>query len=434
MIISQNGIFNSGERIAVATSGGVDSMVLLDYMQKNAKAYQISVLAINVEHGIRGKDSIADTNFVKEYCKKHDIPILCYAIDTPTYAKQNGLSIEQAARQLRYQCFSDAIANGKCDKVATAHHKSDNTETVLFNLFRGTGLQGLTGISKTRLDGIIRPFINVSKADILEYAKQNDVPYVTDQTNLCTDYTRNHIRLNVIPEIKKVFPELDQSIERLSSIATLTEEYMATEVDKILILEQDVASILLPNHPALLSRAIIKALKHVGIEKDWQKIHLDSVISLADGLNGSSLTLPKGVIATREYDRITISKKVEKEKATLPFSLGVFKFANVTISITKIADKNVDLKSGLYIDLTKLPSDTVIRTKEQGDTFTKFGGGTKLLNDYLTDKKIPVRTRDNIPLLASGHEILAIFGVQISNRVRVDSDLDNIAKLEIKPC
>ena len=432
MVICDKSIFTSGERIAVATSGGVDSMVLLDYMQKNAKAYQISVLAINIEHGIRGKASVDDTNFVKGYCQKHGIPLLCYAIDTPAFAKQNGLSIEQAGRKLRYQCFSDAIAQGKCDKIATAHHKGDNTESVLLNIFRGTGLQGITGIAKTRKDGIIRPFINTAKQDILEYAKQNGIPYVVDQTNFSTDYTRNHIRLNVIPEIKQTFPELDQSIQRLSSIATLTEDYLSSQVDNILTLKDKLASILLPSHPALLSRAIIKALKHVGIEKDWQKIHLDSIIDLANGQNGNSVDLPKGVVAVKEYDYIAIFKQEEKNTATIPFSLGTFTFNNAVITITKVDDGNVDLKSGLYIDLDKLNGDTVIRTKQNGDSFTKFGGGTKSLNDYLTDKKIPIRTRENLPILASGQQVLAIFGIQISNGLKVDNNSKNIAKLDIE--
>ena len=149
MQVNLGNLIDKNDVVAVATSGGSDSMALLHYLHQNSDQLQIKVLALNVEHGIRGQSSVDDSNFVKDYCKENDIPCLTYTVDSLKKAKDDGLSVEQAARTLRYGCFFDAIEKGKCNKVATAHHLKDNFESVLFNLFRGSGLKGLSGIKKT---------------------------------------------------------------------------------------------------------------------------------------------------------------------------------------------------------------------------------------------------------------------------------------------
>ena len=208
----------NGDKIAVALSGGSDSMALLNYMLSLSKKFEITVIALNVEHGIRGESSIRDTEFVKDYCSKHNVELLTYSVDSLKKADQEKLSVEQAARILRYECFFDAINSKKCTKVATAHHLDDNTESVLFNLFRGTGVKGATGIERNFNDKIIRPFLTVKKEDIQDYVIKNNIPYVTDDTNFCCDYTRNALRLKVIPEIKKLFPKMQDGLLRFAEI------------------------------------------------------------------------------------------------------------------------------------------------------------------------------------------------------------------------
>ena len=163
--------------IAVAVSGGSDSMALLHFMLSVKDTYGFSLVALNVEHGIRGELSLKDTEFVKEYCKNLGIKTLLYKVDAVKHAKENKLTLEQSARILRYDCFFDAINSKKCDVVATAHHRGDNFESILFNLFRGTGLKGLTGISD--MDGkIIRPLLSVSKTEIEKYIEENKADYL----------------------------------------------------------------------------------------------------------------------------------------------------------------------------------------------------------------------------------------------------------------
>ncbi len=428
MKIDLNSVISKGKTLAIAVSGGSDSMALLHYTFLNAKKFEINVIALNVEHGIRGESSISDTAFVKDYCSKNDIPLLTYSVDSVNNAKQNKLSLEQSARILRYNCFFDAIACKKCDAVATAHHQSDNLESVLFNLFRGTSLKGVSGITQDYDGKIVRPLLNVSKAEIDEYVKTNDIPFVTDESNFDDDFTRNHLRLNVIPKIKEVFPEVEKSVSRFSSIAKIEDEYLDQVAHSILSIEQSVCKIRLGNHKAISSRAVIIALKELGLEKDWEKVHVDGVLDLEQSQNGSVIHLPKGIVAVREYDDIVIFKKDDFFLSSIPFSIGEHKFGKTKISITPLLRSGIDLKNGFYADLKKIPKTAIIRTKLDGDVFTKFGGGTKKLCDYLTDKKIPLRLRDTLPVLADGNTILLIFGLAVSNLIKVDESTENIVK------
>lgn len=419
-------LVKENQTIAIATSGGSDSMALLHYTFANRKKLHINVIAINVEHGIRGESSLSDTNFVKDYCQKLSIPCLFYKVDALKTAKEKKLSVEQSARLLRYQCFFDAINSGKCDMVATAHHQRDNAESVLFNLFRGTGIKGAKGIDLNYQDKIIRPLVNVSKEEIDEYVKQNDIPYVTDQTNFCTDYTRNDIRINLLPKIKQTFPEVEKSLSRFAHIMSETDDYISQQADKIITVNADHVKISLPVHKAIFATALIKALNHLGVKKDWESAHVDFAYSLTKKENGARANLLDFVTAIKEYDGLVLYKEKEKTHSALPFTLGKIEFCESVVSILPVEDP--DLKDGLYGDLNKIPETAVIRKRLDGDLFTKFGGGSKSLGDYLTDKKVPLRVRDNLILLADGKEVLVIFGLAISQKIKVEQSTKNIIK------
>jgi len=418
--------------VAVALSGGSDSMALLHFLNSNASAFGYKVIALNVEHGIRGEDSEKDTAFVKDYCSKMAIPTICYKVDSLKKAKEDKLSIEQAARVLRYECFFDAISSGKCSKVATAHHGSDNVESVLLNLFRGTGVKGLTGIKENFDDKIIRPFLGVKKDEIESYVKENGIPFVTDKTNFDDNYTRNFLRLNVIPKIKEVFPEVELSIKRLIDTATAEDEYLDGVAESALIKKDGRAEIAIPVHRAVFMRSAVKALKHLGVEKDWERIHLVDAYSLTEKENGSSINLPKGIVACREYDKITFYLSQGDYKEEIPFALGSVSFNGKTLSLSPIELKKIDLKSALILDVDKIPQGALIRTKQDGDAFKKFGGGTKSLGDFLTDKKVPKSERDTLPLIAYENKVLAVFGVAISDDVKVDENTKKAIKIDIE--
>lgn len=428
MQIELKDYFSKNQTVAVAVSGGSDSMALLHYMQSNAVLYGINIVALNVEHGIRGEASVKDSEFVRKYCKRNGIVLIEYKVDSLLHAQNNKLSVEQSARELRYGCFFDAINSGKCDKVATAHHLRDNAESVLLNIFRGTGIKGLKGINAKYSDKIVRPLLTVDKVDIEKYIINNKIPFVTDETNLSDDYTRNYIRLNVMPKIKEIFPEVEKSISRLSSIACIEDEFMDQTARSYLSISNGVAQILIPPHRAIFNRVVIIALKELGLEKDWQKVHVDSIYSLCNLENGSEIVLPKRFTAIKEYDKIIITEKKQTSCCSIPFSVGEIDFDGNKLS-AQFVQAPIDLKDGLFLDVDKIPQTAVVRYKEDGDVFTKFGGGTKKLNDYFTDVKIPLRLRASTPVIATGNVVLAVFGVAISEKVKVDNSTKKIIKI-----
>ncbi len=404
-------------------------MALLHYLLSKKDAIGFNLIAINVEHGIRGDESISDSAFVKSYCESLGVSLLSYSVDAPLKAKLDKLSLEQSARTLRYECFYDAINLGKCDVVATAHHLLDNAESILFNLFRGTGLKGLCGIKQNFENKVIRPFLSVSKDEILEYVSKNQIPFVNDSTNFDDEYTRNYIRLNILPKIKEIFPDVDKNLYRLSEILTLEDDYLDQTAKSSLGVESDGAiSIKLDLPPAIFSRAVILALKNLGVKKDWEKQHIDNVISLISLENGSKVNLLSGVVAIKEYDKIVLYLESDFVCESLPFKLGTINFLGKTHSIS-LVERPTDLKSGFYLDYDKIPKTAVIRTKADGDEFTKFGGGTKSLSDYFTDEKIPLRLREKLPIIADGKVVLAIFGIAISQKVKVDENTSKIIQL-----
>lgn len=421
-------LLKRGKIVAVAVSGGKDSMALLHYLFFNADKFGVNVVCLNIEHGIRGETSVNDSLFVKSFCEKNGIPLISYSVDSKKKAEEDKLSLEESARILRYQCFFDAIQKNKCDYVATAHHKRDNVESVLLNLFRGTGLKGVKGINETYKEKIIRPLLNVGKSEIENYVENNKIPFVTDETNLSDDYSRNFIRLNVLPKIEEIFPNAENNVNRFAEIVKEEDEYLDGVAKKSVIEKDNRAEIVLPASDVILKRAVIFALKSVGVIKDWEKVHIDSVCSLTHKKNGAFVMLLDGVTAHKEYDRIVFIKEEEKNPLHIPFGIKEFEFGGKTYKIEK-AGKNADLKSGLYLDACKLPKDAVIRTKEEGDVFTKFGGGTKSLGDYLTDKKVPLRLRESIPIIAKDNIVFAIFGIAVSDKVKIDKDTSEIVKL-----
>ena len=218
-------LIQKNQTIAVALSGGKDSMCLLTCLLALKNDYNLTIKAINIDHSIRGVESENDSLFVKNYCEKLGMPLAFFKVDAIEFSKENGYSLEQGARILRYQIFDKLLSENFADKIATAHHKSDNFETVLFNIFRGTGLKGVTGIPKQR-DNFIRPLLNVTKAEIDSYIIKNNIPYVEDATNFDSDYTRNFIRNELSPKILDKFPSAEDAVYRLSQIAKEEDDFL----------------------------------------------------------------------------------------------------------------------------------------------------------------------------------------------------------------
>lgn len=425
-------LFSRGEIVAVALSGGKDSMCLLHLLLENQEKLNITVKAINVEHGIRGESSVLDSEFVKTHCKALNLPLKQISFDCKAYSKELGLTLEEGARKFRYDYFSSLIKEGFCDKVATAHHLSDTAETVLLNLFRGTSPSGLKGIPEISREGkIIRPLLGATREEIDCYVQENSIPYVTDESNLEEEYTRNFIRINLIPLVKTRFPEMEKSVARLSKIIAEEDEYLSQEALKGIRKVNGGIEVKDSLAKPIFSRACVIAMKGVGIVKDYEKAHIDALFNLLSQNVGAKIDLKNGVSAIREYGVITLYKKGEKEHCEFPFEEGEYFFKGCKVTVSKESDFNFKDKkeNEIYLDGDKVLKGSVIRFRKDGDVFTKFGGGTKNLGDYMTDKKIPLRLRESIPLVAYGNEILAICGVEISEKVRISDKSTSILKI-----
>ena len=411
--------------IAVALSGGRDSMALLDRLLQE----DVKVKAICVEHGIRGEISKIESKKVAEYCKDLGVECRVYSVDVPRVSKERKLTIEQTARELRYECFERALNEGFCDYIATAHHADDNAETVLMRIMRGTGAKGLTGISEVR-DRYIRPLLNVTRDEIDEYVKARGITYFEDETNTCTDYTRNFIRHEIMPKLKERYPMAVKSITRLSESIRRDEEYFDMIVKEKIVDLGDAWGIKVEDiiTPAIGERLIRKAFSNLGVTADVEERHVEIVKSLAFMENGTSLDMPYNTRCSKEYDLITIYKyQAQGEVELVLDDIKTYLFGDRKITV----DLKDSIGKGIFVDYDKVEG-AVFRKRREKDTFKRYGGGTKSLGDYLTDIKLPKRLRDDLIVLAKGSEVYAILGVEISDKAKIDDTTTRIVQLKVE--
>lgn len=425
--IKKRQLVKSGERIAVACSGGKDSMCLLHYMCTHRDELGIDVCAVNVDHGIR-ENSESDSNFVAKYCEKHDIKLYSFKVNAKQFSEDKKLTLEQGARECRYRVFRSLLSKHLVDKVALAHHLQDQAETILLNIFRGTGIAGAGGMDYIRDDMYIRPLLNTSKSEIRAYVERNDIPYVEDETNQDDDFNRNYIRNRIMPLIRYRWSNADNAIASFGSNCRQDEAYIESTISNdAIVLEEGIARIYstyFVYQDAYVYRLILRALKAIGMSVNIEKKHLKMIKDMAlEAENGTKMSLPNGLTVIKEYNFITFTNRTTKpSNKEYPFIKGKLDISNFGLIETFMLKKfNIGDYTHL-IDLSKLPKDAKWRFRRDGDTFEKFGGGTNSLSDYLIDKKIPVRLRNLIPVLASGNEILIVAGVEISDKVKVDDN------------
>ena len=433
--IIEDNLIKKGETVAVACSGGIDSICLLHFLHSQQKKLGINVVAINVDHSIRNTSS-NDTQFVVDYCQKNNIICHKFKVDVPKLAKQQKLGLEETARIARYKIFDNVLDNNLADKIAIAHHQSDQVETVLLNIFRGAGLKGASGMD-TKQGKYIRPFLNISKSDILTYAKENNIDYVVDETNFDVDYSRNFLRNEIIPQLKTKWKNVENNILNFANICKQDDEYINSTLNfDDISFEKDLARIPLYKFASAVSvqnRVLKYCFQKLGLSKDIEKRHLTLLRELAqNSKSGTKVNLPNKLRASVEYDELVLAiPKKQKELAKKEFKIGKTEFENIAISIKKETfDGNAETltckKNCHYIDADKLPADVLWRARKNGDVFTKFGSGEKKLKDYLIDKKVPQENREQIPMLATGNEIYCVLGYEISDKIKVTDKTKNI--------
>ena len=376
---------------------------------------RLNLFVVTVNHGIR-EEAESDCQFVADYCKKLGVECQVVNVDVPTYCKENKVSIETGARILRYKVF-DSL---ETDYVCLAHNADDNAETVLMHILRGSGAKGASGIRE--INGkYFRPLLHLTRQEIEQYAIEHNVPHVTDSTNDDVNYTRNFIRHKVLPLLEEINPRVKQNVLSFADSIAQDDCYLDGLADiSGVLFEQNCARIpteLLSLPVPLSYRALSKVFNRLGVYHDVEKSHYYSILRLRDNSGGKSVSLPHGLVATNDYDYITIWKNEQNsaESFEIPFKVGQ---TDTPVGVVEVSTEPT--LGALRFDVNKLPENCVFRLRRQGDTFTKFGGGTKTLKKYLIDKKIPQRQRDSLLLLARGSEIYVICGVEIADSVKVD--------------
>jgi len=433
--IKQNKLILPGEVIGVACSGGRDSISLLHFLNSVKTELDCEVVAVNVDHGIRSNSAL-DTEFVVKFCKEHGIRAYKFKGEAVKVAKEEKLTIEQAARKVRYGVFESLIKRGLADKIALAHHMQDQAETVLLNILRGAGLGGARGMSAIR-DGIfIRPFLTTPREEIMAYIDENNLEYVEDKINKDKEYTRNYMRNIVLPALRKRFKGVDRNLVNFASICSKDDDYIKSQIDiNTLIEEKDLVRVPLTyfyQNEAVLNRILLKVLSKFTLQ-DIESKHLAMIRSFAlEANNGSIISLPFGIKVSKEYDYIAIGYIKKKElKTAKNFKTGKLVVEGYGIIKASSTEKLQQPQMHQHIvDATKIPANAVWRFKEEGDMFAPLGlGGSKKLKDYFIDKKIPQRMRDSVPVLADGKNILIIADVEIADSVKITSDSNKFYKI-----
>lgn len=436
--VKKNKLIKPGEVIGVGVSGGIDSMSLLHFLNSNKQLLDIEVVAIHINHGIR-EESDDEARFVMQKCKEMGVRVYKFSIDAPKIAKDKKISIETAARDGRYGVFEALVKKDIVDKVALAHHQSDQAETILMHIFRGCGVAGARGMEAIRDKIYIRPMLPVSKEEINIYSSLNGIEFVEDSSNADTSYSRNFVRNVIFKEILTRWPNAIEAINNFACAVSDDDNYIKSTLDmNSLLVDEKIVQMpcsYFYGSSAIYSRIIFKILALIGVKKDIERKHIEMIKDLAVNLeNGKKIQLPYDITVSKEYDYLTFENKyVEKENLSKPLRCGEFEVKNFGRVVVKrvSADRKRD-DGALYFDYRKVPKEAIWRFREDGDVFEKFGGGSKKLKAYLIDKKIPVRMRDFIPVLANCNEVFVIAGVEISNKIRIDDGVSTCYKLTVE--
>ncbi len=413
--ITSENLISHDDRVLVALSGGADSVFLLLALLDASKTIGFEVAACHVEHGIRGKASLDDMNFCESLCNGLDIKFYAKSFDVVSISKKQKISVEAAGRKVRYDYFDEIIKDYGYTLVATAHHKDDKIETILMNILRGCGLRGFMGID-FKNGNIIRPLLNISKREILDYCRENSVSYCTDETNYDTEYTRNKIRHVLLPNLREFNPSLDESLIRQSIIFSGEDDYMHAEARLGLknCLTQNGIDInkLSLYHTALKRRIIYMYIaKCRGTELDITFGDVESAIELCEkGETGKTIYLSKGIKVGIEYGVFSVMD--ESQIKSFEYRLELDRPVDIVEAGIRVTLYN----SGGNLSL-KDTDDVIIRSSKDGDVFYPVGmTGRKKIKDFFQSKKISRYNRHTVPLLVINGEIASVVGMRNDRR------------------
>ncbi len=496
--IEENSMLSPGDGVIIGVSGGADSVCLLrlliEYRDKLAdkcscqRNEALCIRVIHINHMIRGKEADRDQSFVEEICRNMDIEYTVHSKDIPAMAKETGLTEEEAGRQFRYECFEDEawkleqelhhiyeFTSGKNRpdflqkkahfvRIAVAHNKNDLAETVIYNMVRGSSLTGLAGIKPVR-GRIIRPLLDSSRVDIEGYLAEIGQDYVTDSTNLVDEYTRNKIRLSIMPVLNEINEgAVDHIVEIAGDLSRLARD-TESEINELLNsadyisrkknvrmetvkkwgdegreIEKEVCdSISIPIDRLKEMRSfaagevILISMENVcGRRKDITRKHINSIFALTEKDTGKHVDLPYDMYAEKNYDSIIIRRNSFKQEDLMDVNDVTLK-GRIEISRFPYSE-GTDISKKEYtkmIDCDKIKSVPVLRTMNKDDYIVvNSEGGTKKLSRFLSAQKIEKNLRDSIPVVADGDEIIWVVGYRLSERYKVTPDTKTVMRMD----
>ena len=413
-----------GTLILACVSGGADSMCLLGALCELSIPGGFTVAAAHYNHHLRGAESDRDEAFVRDYCRERDIPLYIGGGDVAVYAKSAGMGIEEAAREMRYAFFNDAARESGAGKVATAHTAGDNAETVIMNLTRGAGLAGLCGIPPVR-GNIIRPMLRVTRKNVMRYLTERQIPFVEDSTNSQDIYMRNRIRHSVIPLLEEINPRFCETVAESSALLREDEAFIAGAAGEFFTRHcrdgTTEAAQLAGLHPAVFGRVVRRL--HGG---RLTAKHVSAVLRLCEGRNPSARVSLPGMEVYREYSRVVFGG--EESVEFMPIwpqngDVAIIPGLNLKMSCqhTVCSDKiNKSLTTFLF-KADDICGRIIIRPRRTGDKIAFAGAsGTKSLKKLFIERRIPVRKRQLIPVVADDSGVLAVLGIGAGDRARAN--------------
>lgn len=481
--IIENKLIEAGDRVVVGVSGGPDSISLLHALVELRQELKFNIFCTHINHMIRGLESDLDEEYVKEFCDKYKIPISVYKFDIPKLAKEKKLSTEETARVCRYEAFEEERIKLTCNKIAVAHNKNDQVETLLMRMMRGTSPSGLACMQPIRDNLFIRPLLGISRNEIEDYCTKNNLNPRMDQSNNEPIFTRNKIRLELIPYLERNYNEnLTDSLYRLSKIAGEDKSYFTMVVEKFIAnhvkfskstatsnTAKKVETDLKPGenlkaefsieefnqeHLAIRKKILLRLAEEIYKAEDISYINLESAVKFLEvGKTSKKLELPNGIYIEISYGKGIIKSKHPKQR--LEKELVDYKNENVdpekeiskagceTSRVGKLHETIINpdairnLKNNDYIkyfDYDKILNDNlklILRKRRAGDFIKPLGmSGTKTIKEIFIDEKIPREEREEVMLVCLGSKVIWIIGSRINEDFKVTKDTKQVLMLE----
>lgn len=446
-------MISSGDVIVAGVSGGADSVCLLLMLYRLAKEVPIRLVVVHVNHGIRN-EAKEDASYTEQLCKDKNIPFYLIETDVRKYAKENGLSEEEAGRKIRYEAFERILKELGEGKIAVAHNANDRAETMLFHLFRGTGLSGASGIKPVRGE-VIRPLLCLSREEIEDYLKEEEVAFCTDDTNREDIYTRNRIRNHILPyaeenichgAVAHMWDTADMLLEAEEYIGKEARKAYENCLEKADLYKKEIilnVDCLIKEDELIQKYVILKAMEELtAARKDITSAHILSIIALLNKAGTKQISLPYGLTAVKEYNLLKIGpiNAWEKEHAEeillqIPGSvfvpgLGKVKCRLISYEESKILQEKSCTK---WFDYDKITKSPVFRTRQIGDFLTiNVNLSKKSLKEYMIGEKIPKNIRSGFFILADGSHIMWVPGHRISQYYKVTETTNSILEVQLE--